>query len=161
MPNSRDRAHLHRAIELAVTSVANGGGPFGAVIARNGQIIAEAANQVTLLCDPTAHAEVQAIRKAGTALGRPHLNDCVLYASCEPCPMCLAATLWAHIPTIIFAAGHSEAVRAGFADTAIAGQLYGQAKPLAPASGLITQIHLPEAKAPFDAWLAKADRQAY
>ncbi len=161
MPTSQDRAHLHRAIELAITSVANSGGPFGTVIAREGQIVAEATNQVTLLNDPTAHAEIQAIRKASATLGRPHLDDCILYASCEPCPMCLAAALWAHIPTIIFAAPYSQAIRAGFADTAIAGQLYGQATPIAPADGLLTQLHLPDADAPFNAWLAKADRQTY
>ena len=159
--NQQDTVHLTNAIELAVDSVERGGGPFGAVIACEGEVVARASNQVTLHNDASAHAEVEAIRQAGARLGRPHLQDCVLYASCEPCPMCLAAALWAHIPRIVFAAPHAQAIRAGFADTDIAMQLYGQARPVAPAQGLLTHLDLPQAASPFDAWLAKTDRKAY
>jgi guanine deaminase len=152
---------LERSIALALDSVASGGGPFGAVISCNGQIIAEACNGVTLHNDPTAHAEIGAIRQAAAVLGRPHLDDCVLYASCEPCPMCLAAILWAHIPRVVFASTYAEAGRAGFADTHIALQLYGQARPVAPGEGVLTLLELEHAAAPFDAWLAKADRREY
>ena len=161
MGNLQDTTFLADAINLAVESVDSGGGPFGAVIVCAGEVIARASNRVTLHHDASAHAEVEAIRQAGARLGRPHLQDCVLYASCEPCPMCLAAALWAQIPRIVFAAPHAEAIRAGFADTDIALQLYGQARPVAPAAGLLTHLSLPHASAPFDAWLAKVDRQTY
>jgi guanine deaminase len=161
MTNPQDTTYLADAINLAVDSVDSGGGPFGAVIVCAGEVVARASNRVTVHQDASAHAEVEAIRQAGARLGRPHLEDCVLYASCEPCPMCLAAALWAHIPRIVFAAPHAEAIRAGFADTDIALQLYGQARPVAPAAGLLTHLPLPQASAPFDAWLAKTDRRAY
>lgn len=161
MSKLQDTSFLTDAINLAVESVQRGGGPFGAVIVCAGEVIARASNQVTVYNDASAHAEVEAIRQAGARLGRPHLQDCVLYASCEPCPMCLAAALWAHIPRIVFAAPHEQAIRAGFADTDIAMQLYGQARPVAPAQGLLTHLDLPQATSPFDAWLAKADRKAY
>lgn len=160
--STQDHAkYLQKAISLAADSVHTGGGPFGAVIVREGDIIAQAHNEVTLIHDPSAHAEVAAIRKAGAVLGRPHMDDCVLYASCEPCPMCLAAAMWARIPQIIFAAPHSEAIRAGFADTDIALQLYGQARPVALGEGLLTQLELPSASLPFDTWLSRVDRQEY
>ena len=161
MTNPFDIQQLQRAIELARESVRTGGGPFGAVITRQGQVVAEACNRVTVNNDPTAHAEVEALRQATRLLGRPHLSDCVVYASCEPCPMCLAASLWAKIPRIVFAAPYTEAIRAGFADTPIAMQLYGQARPLAPAEGLLTQLSLEDAAAPFDEWLACEHRQPY
>jgi guanine deaminase len=159
--NAHDTLYLNDAIALAVDSVTTGGGPFGAMVVCGDEVIARACNRVTVHNDASAHAEVEAIRQAGARLGRPHLQDCVLYASCEPCPMCLAAALWAQIPRIVFAAPHAEAIRAGFADTDIALQLYGQARPVAPAAGLLTRLPLPQASAPFDAWLAKSDRQAY
>src|SRR5690554_5702819 len=161
MTDQNDTMYLQKAISLAAASVHTGGGPFGAVIVRDGQIIAEAHSQVTIIHDPSAHAEIAAIRKAGAALGRPHLHDCVLYASCEPCPMCLAGAMWAHIPRIVFAASHHEAIRAGFADTTIAEQLYGQARPVALAEGLLTQMESPTASLPFDTWLARGDRDEY
>lgn len=161
MTDPFDRQQLQRAIALARESVGSGGGPFGAVITRQGQVVAEACNRVTVHNDPTAHAEIEALRQAARILGRPHLSDCVVYASCEPCPMCLAASLWAQIPRIVFAAPYTEAIRAGFADTPIAMQLYGQARPLAPAQGLLTQLALDEAATPFDDWLACAHRQPY
>jgi guanine deaminase len=107
---------ISRAIELAVENVKQGGGPFGAVIVRNGEIIGEGANRVTRDFDPTAHGEVVALRAACAHEKQFHLPDAVLYTSCEPCPMCLAAAYWAHIPTIYFAADAESAAKAGFAD---------------------------------------------
>ncbi|MEC1085105.1 nucleoside deaminase, partial [Bacillus paralicheniformis] len=111
---------LQRAIDLAVESVKSGtGGPFGAVIVKDGQIIAEGKNNVTTSNDPTAHAEVTAIRLACEALGDYQLNDCILYTSCEPCPMCLGAIYWARPKEVYFAAQHSDAASAGFDDSFI------------------------------------------
>jgi len=156
-----DRLFLQQAIDQAVESVRNGGGPFGAVLVANGEVIALAGNQVTLNCDPTAHAEVQAIRLAAGKRGQPHLPDATLYASCEPCPMCLAAAHWAHISRIVFAAPQEMANRAGFADGNIAEQLYGQTHPVRAAELGLHHIELEDAYAPFQAWISKHDRQLY
>ena len=107
---------MRRAIQLAVDNVKNGGGPFGAVIARNGEIIAEGVNRVTPNHDPTAHAEVQAIRAAAARLENFDLAGCSIYSSCEPCPMCLGAIYWAHLDHLYFAATKTDAARAGFDD---------------------------------------------
>jgi guanine deaminase len=156
-----DKAFLRQAINVAVESVDNGGGPFGAVVVRNGEVVASAGNQVTLNCDPTAHAEVEAIRMAAKALGNPHLPEVILYASCEPCPMCLAAAHWAHIPRIVFAARQETANQAGFADGNIAEQLYGQTHPVRPDQLGLCHIDVENPEAPFTAWLIKHDRQPY
>lgn len=156
-----DRLFLQQAIDQAVASVHNGGGPFGAVLVAKGEVIALAGNQVTLNCDPTAHAEVQAIRLAAGKRGQPHLPDATLYASCEPCPMCLAAAHWAHIPRIVFAASQEMANEAGFADGNIAEQLYGQTHPVRPEALGLSRIELENAAAPFQAWQKKYDRQPY
>ena len=95
---------MQRAIDLAIENVRNGGGPFGAVIARNGEILAEGVNRVTANSDPTAHAEVQAIRAAAAQLGDFNLEGCDIYASCEPCPMCLGAIYWARLSHLFYAA---------------------------------------------------------
>ncbi len=157
----RDHEFLQQCIDHAVASVAGGGGPFAAMIVRDGVVLAKAGNCVTLHNDPTAHAEVGAIRQAAARIGNPHLQDCVLYSSCEPCPMCLAASLWAHVPRIVYAAPHTEAVRAGFDDTAFALQLFGQVMPVALPEGQLQHVAMPQSGAPFDAWLAKVDRQPY
>lgn len=156
-----DRAFLQQAIIIAVESVGTGGGPFGAVVVSNGEIVASAGNKVTLKCDPTAHAEVEAIRMAARAAGRPHLPEAILYASCEPCPMCLAAAHWAHIPRIVFAARQEMANQAGFADGNIAEQLYGQPHPVRPGRLGLCHIDVENPEAPFTAWLRKHDRQPY
>ncbi|MDA1475827.1 nucleoside deaminase [Bacillus changyiensis] len=112
--------YLQRAIELAVEGVKSGtGGPFGAVIVKDGTILAEAQNNVTTSNDPTAHAEVTAIRKACEAIGDYQLSDCILYTSCEPCPMCLGAIYWARPKEVYFASQHSDAASAGFDDSYI------------------------------------------
>ena len=107
---------MRRAIALSEVSVKNGGGPFGAVIARNGEIIAEASNKVTIDCDPTAHAEVSAIRLASKRLDTFDLSGCEIYTSCEPCPMCLGAIYWAHLDRIYYANNRQDAAKIGFDD---------------------------------------------
>ncbi|MCI7310055.1 MAG: nucleoside deaminase [Prevotella sp.] len=107
---------MRRAIALSEESVKTGGGPFGAVIAKDGEIIAEASNSVTIDHDPTAHAEVNAIRRATKKLGTFDLSGCDIYTSCEPCPMCLGAIYWAHLDTIYYANDRKDAARIGFDD---------------------------------------------
>lgn len=149
---------MQRAIDLAVENVRNGGGPFGAVIARGGEIVAEGVNRVTSQHDPTAHAEVQAIRKACSKLNTFDLTGLDIYASCEPCPMCLGAIYWAHLDHLYFAGTKDDAARIGFDDAFIYKEL-----PLP-----IHERKLPteammnaEAQAPFVAWQEKEDKVEY
>ena len=107
---------MHRAIELSKNSVKTGGGPFGAVIAKDGIIIAEASNSVTIDLDPTAHAEVNCVRQACFKLKTFNLEGCEIYTSCEPCPMCLGATYWAHLDRIYYANDRKDAAKIGFDD---------------------------------------------
>lgn len=111
-----DRVLIRKAVELAGESIKNGGGPFGAVISKDGRIISEACNSVVLLNDPTAHAEILAIRKASSVLNTYDLSGCTLYSSCEPCPMCLGAVYWAGIRRVFYSADRNDAARAGFDD---------------------------------------------
>ena len=111
---------LERAIELSEENVRAGrGGPFGAVIARDGVIIAEGTNSVPVSNDPTAHAEIAAIREACRRLKRFHLEDCEIHTSCEPCPMCLGAIYWARLGRLVFAASREDAASAGFDDSVL------------------------------------------
>lgn len=111
---------MERAIELATANVAdNCGGPFGAVIVRAGEVVATGVNLVTSTNDPTAHAEVIAIRNAGKALASFQLTGCEIYTSCEPCPMCLAAIYWSRLDAIFYGNSASDAARAGFDDAVI------------------------------------------
>ena len=114
-----DKFFLLRAVEIARYGIKNGGGPFGAVITRDGNLISEAFNKVVLTNDPTAHAEVLAIRMAASVLKSHDLNDCTLYTSCEPCPMCLGAIYWAGIKRVVYACDRNDAERAGFSDKLI------------------------------------------
>lgn len=115
-----DETLLLEAIRLAEVHSASGvNGPFGSVVARHGEVVGRGWNQVVERRDPTAHAEVVAIRDAAATLGTHVLADCTLYSSCEPCPMCLAAAYWAHIPRVVFAAGKEDAAAAGFDDAFI------------------------------------------
>lgn len=107
---------MRRAVELSAQSVRNGGGPFGAVIVRNGEIVGEASNSVTKDNDPTAHAEVNAIRRAAAKLGTFNLDGCDIYTSCEPCPMCLGAIYWAHLSHIYYCNTRKDAAEIGFDD---------------------------------------------
>jgi len=111
-----DKELLMRAVELAAAGVKNGGGPFGAVIAKDGIILSEAFNRVVLNYDPTAHAEVLAIRQAAASARNHDLSDCTLYTSCEPCPMCLGAIYWAGIKKVVYACDRFDAENAGFSD---------------------------------------------
>jgi len=110
---------MRRAIELSAENVKKGGGPFGAVITRKGKILAESCNLVTALNDPTAHAEINVIRAAAQKLGTFDLSGCVVYSSCEPCPMCLGAIYWARIDKVFFANTTSDAKNIGFDDSLI------------------------------------------
>jgi tRNA(Arg) A34 adenosine deaminase TadA len=120
---SIDREYLELAIDTAYRNIGEGGGPFGAVIACNGRIVARAGNMVVPSHDPTAHAEIEAIRQASTLLGTHDLSECVLYASCEPCPMCLGAIYWAGIRRIVYASDRHQAAAAGFDDEKIYNEL--------------------------------------
>jgi tRNA(Arg) A34 adenosine deaminase TadA len=153
-----DRELLRRAIALAVASVEGGGGPFGAVVARRGRILGEGTNRVTGSNDPTAHAEVEAVRAACAALGAFELSGCTVYASCEPCPMCLGALYWARVERIVYADGREDAARAGFDDAEIYAEL-----ARAPAERRIPMVHdlRDEGLAAFAAWERKTDKQPY
>ena len=152
------KALMMRAIALSEESVRNGGGPFGAVIARDGEVIAEAANRVTLDCDPTAHAEVSAIRKATRMLGTYNLSGCEIYTSCEPCPMCLGAIYWAHIDKIYYANNRYDAAKTGFDDEFIYEEL--SLKP-ADRKKKSETLLTDEAKNAFEMWIKKEDKAEY
>lgn len=110
---------MRKAIELSMENVRNGGGPFGAVIAKDGEIIATGVNRVTANCDPTAHAEVMAIREAAGKLKTFNLTGCEIYASCEPCPMCLGAIYWARLSKLYYGNTKQDAAEIGFDDALI------------------------------------------
>jgi tRNA(Arg) A34 adenosine deaminase TadA len=114
---------MSKAIDLSIENVKQGGGPFGAVIVKNGKIVASGVNRVTANNDPTAHAEVNAIRKACKKLKTFDLSDCVIYTSCEPCPMCLGAIYWAHIGHIYYGNTKDDAKKIGFDDSFIYSEL--------------------------------------
>lgn len=120
---SEHKEYMAKAIQLATQNVEKGGGPFGAVIVKNGKIIAESANSVTNDNDPTAHAEVNAIREACKKLGMYDLSGCMLFASCEPCPMCLGAVYWSRLDELYFAANKQDAANSGFDDALIYDEL--------------------------------------
>ena len=150
---------MRQAIELATENVTSGrGGPFGAVIVKDGVAIAAAANVVTATNDPTAHAEITAIRKACAALGAFSLEGCELYTSCEPCPMCLAATYWARCERIFYGCNAADAAKAGFDDAFLYGEMK---KPLGERALPIEGMCSDEAWAPFAAWIESAKKVAY
>ncbi len=155
----QDDGFLREAIELSRRHMLVGeGGPFGALIVRDGDILARGWNQVTSSNDPTAHAEVVAIREACARLGTFKLDGCILYASCEPCPMCLAAAYWSRISRLVFAASREDAAQAGFDDDFLYREL-----PLPVESRRVptTQALRGEAQDVFREWLAKPDRINY
>ncbi|MCY0902185.1 MAG: nucleoside deaminase [Firmicutes bacterium] len=149
---------MQAAIQAALDNVKTlAGGPFGAVVVRQGVLVATGHNQVTALHDPTAHAEVQAIRAACRKLGHFQLTDCEIYTSCEPCPMCLGAIYWARPGAVYYAYSHEDAARAGFDDHFIYEQI---ALPIQDRS--IPMIQLPTAGAdPFAEWRAAEGRIEY
>jgi len=151
--------HLREAIRLSIDHLStSAAGPFGAVIARNGEVIGRGFNKVTSTNDPTAHAEVVAIRDACARLRSFSLDGCELYASCEPCPMCLAASYWARIESITFAASSEDAAAAGFDDRHFYDEL---ALPMEERTVPMRQLLRDEACTAFAAWRAKADRIEY
>ena len=149
---------MRRAIALSIESVNSGGGPFGAVIARNGEIVAEGSNNVTLHHDPTAHAEVSAIREACRKLQTFDLSGCDIYTSCEPCPMCLGAIYWAHIDKIYYANDRRDAADIGFDDDFIYQEI--ALKPTERTKPSEILLH-EEAIEAFKQWEAKADKTEY
>ena len=140
---------MRRAIAIALENVRNGGGPFGAVIVRDGSLLAEGVNRVTATNDPTAHAEVVAIRAACTKLAAFQLDGCDLYTTCEPCPMCLGAIYWARPARVFFASSAGDAAAAGFDDAFIYDELY---LPFASREIPMTQLLREESLPIFTAW---------
>lgn len=158
MTDTEDAAWLAHAVQLATANVAGGGGPFGAIIVRGDAIVATGQNRVTRDLDPTAHAEVVAIRTACTVLGGFSLAGCTLYTSCEPCPLCLAAALWSRLDRVLFAADRDDAARGGFDDRAFY-ELFE--KPRSEWPMPVRAHRVPGAAEPFDAWLANEERVRY
>jgi tRNA(Arg) A34 adenosine deaminase TadA len=134
------------------------GGPFGTVVVKDGQIVGRGCNEVTSTNDPTAHAEIVAIRDACSALGTFNLSGCELYATCEPCPMCLAAIYWAHLDRFYFGCTAADADAIGFSDDAIRRQC---AMPAAARNIQAIPLMRSESLAAFQAWTSKADRVPY
>ncbi|KAA5837338.1 nucleoside deaminase [Saccharopolyspora hirsuta] len=155
---SAEQDWMAQAIELATTNVSIGGGPFGALIVRDGEIIATGTNKVTVDLDPTAHAEVTAIRNACRALGTFKLDGCVLVTSCEPCPMCLASALWARVDRVLFAADRNDAAEAGFDDRAFY-DVFEDPRTESPTP--VTRVKVPNRNEAFNAWRNKTDRVDY
>lgn len=152
-------ALMREAIRLAVDMMRQGrGGPFGAVVARRGEIVSRGWNQVTSAHDPTAHAEVVAIRGACERLGTFRLDDCELYASCEPCPMCLGAILWARLGKVYYGATRQDAAAAGFDD-----ELFYREIALPPSQRQLpfAQLLATEAQQPFAEWKTTSGRIPY
>ncbi|MCS7028894.1 MAG: nucleoside deaminase [Bacteroidia bacterium] len=150
---------MRRAIELSRIGMENGqGGPFGAIIVKNNQIIAEGYNQVIATNDPTAHAEIVAIRKACQNLNSFQLNDCILFTSCEPCPMCMGAIYWARPKAVYFANTRKDAAEIGFDDEFIYQEL---AVPIERRTIPMYQILVPEAKKVFLLWKNKPNKTLY
>jgi guanine deaminase len=153
-----ENTFMNRAIALALENVRSGGGPFGALIAKDGKVLSEAANCVTLTNDPTAHAEIMAIREACKKLGSFHLTDCELYSSCEPCPMCLGAIYWARPACVYFAATAADAAKAGFYDSFIYREIQ---RPHLHRKIPTIQLMREESLAAFRAWEQKPDKTNY
>ena len=159
MTDQPNAEFLRRAIALATENVTSGnGGPFGAVIVRDGRIVGEGVNTVTATHDPTAHAEVNSIRAATKALGTFSLTGCELFTSCEPCPMCLAASYWARLDRIYYGARAADAARAGFDDAFLYDELRKDHAARALPS---TQLLGEEAWSSFAAWLASPNKIEY
>ncbi|MCU0664659.1 MAG: nucleoside deaminase [Myxococcota bacterium] len=153
------QSQVRRVMILAQANIEKKGhGPFAAFIARGSEVIAKGTNRVVATCDPTAHAEVVAIRAAARKLGTHELHGCTLISSCEPCPMCLAAAYWARIEHIVFCASRADACAAGFDDDFIYQQM---PLPFSERSIAFTRL-LPElAQLPFRAWLDRSDKVPY
>ncbi|MGG5811970.1 nucleoside deaminase [Falsiroseomonas sp. CW058] len=154
-----DQDFMRQAIALSRRGMAGGaGGPFGAVVVLDGQVVAEGWNQVTSANDPTAHAEIVAIRRACAALGRFELKGATVYTSCEPCPMCLAALYWARVDAVVYANDRAQAAEIGFDDE----WLYREVpKPIEARSLPMRRLLGAEALEVFRDWAAKPDKVPY
>jgi len=150
---------MQKVIEMAIRNVEEGkGGPFAAIIVKNGKIIAEGTNMVTSANDPSAHAEITAIRRACKTLKTFHLEDCEIYTSCEPCPMCLGAIYWARISKIYYDCNRKDASEAGFDDS----KFYEEVCKRPPDRSIkMEKLLSEEGKKAFDKWLQKEDRIPY
>jgi len=157
-PIAMHQKFLQLTINLAIENIHSGGGPFAAIIVKDGELIARGCNRVTDDNDPTAHAEINAIRNASKHLNNFNLSGCIIYSSCEPCPMCLSAIYWAHLDAVYFGATHRDAAEAGFDDSYIYHEL--RAKP-GDRHLLLKQISGGLEKSPFETWLLKADKVKY
>ena len=153
-----DASWLSEAVALATANVGDGGGPFGALVVADGAVVATGQNRVTRDHDPTAHAEVEAIRAACRARGDFSLAGATLYTSCEPCPLCVSAALWARLDRVVYAADRDDAARGGFDDRAFY-ELFARDPATWPTR--VEPLALASRSAPFDAWLARPDRIAY
>ncbi len=149
MTSAVDEKWLQQAVDLATANVAAGGGPFGALVVRGDAVVASGVNRVTRDLDPTAHAEVTAIRTACRDLGVFALTGCTLYTSCEPCPMCAASALWARLDRVVFCANRDDAADGGFDDRAFY-ELLTTAPQGWPTS--VQELRLGTAGSPFRAW---------
>lgn len=155
----KNNKYMDYAVELAQRGMdANEGGPFGCVIVREGEIIGEGFNRVLANHDPTAHAEIVAIRHACKHMGIFSLEGCELYTTCEPCPMCLSAIYWARIPTVYFAATRQDAAKIGFDDHVIYQELE---KPMDQRSVAMHQMSRTGIEDVFTQWVAKKDKTLY
>ncbi len=155
---NNDYKYMRKAIALSVKNVKSGGGPFGAVIVKDGEVIATGANSVTKNNDPTAHAEVTAIRKAARKLGTFDLSGCEIYTSCEPCPMCLAAIYWARLDKIYFGNTKADAKEIGFDDSFIYDEI---ALKVEDRKISTSQMMREDALEAFKAWANKEDKIEY
>ena len=158
MITEQDKKFMREAIRLANESVERGGGPFGAVIARNGEIVAEGSNCVTIDCDPTAHAEVSTIRKACKTLRTFDLSGCEIFTSCEPCPMCFGAIYWAHLDKIYMGNDRKDAAKIGFDDDFIYQEIALDVKDRKKPSEVLLRDEALEA---FKMWDEKVDKTEY
>ena len=156
--NDKQKGYMRKAIDLSKLSVSNGGGPFGAVIVKNGEIIAESSNSVTIDFDPTAHAEVNAIRKACKVLNSHELLGCEIYSSCEPCPMCLGAIYWSRLDELYFANTKKDAADIGFDDSFIYEELELSVENRRVKT---SQFMRDEAILAFQDWERKVDKTEY
>ncbi len=149
---------MRKAIELSIDNIHNGGGPFGAVIVKDGEVIATGVNRVTDSQDPTAHAEVSAIRAACRKLRTHDLQGCQIYSSCEPCPMCLGAIYWAHIDKMYYANTQSDAAAIGFDDSFIYDEF---SRPISERRLSVEPLLRDEALQAFCVWEEKPDKEEY
>ena len=156
--NNKSKNFMTRAIELSLASVRSNGGPFGCVIVKNNKIIAEGSNKVTIINDPTAHAEIVTIRQACKALNNFNLEGTEIYTSCEPCPMCLSAIYWSHIDKIYYGNTRKDAAKIGFDDNFIYDEL---SMDLTERKIVLQQVKQQNAIKAFHEWELKKDKIQY